>query len=122
MTLRDYVLTHKRNYWAGRVMLGQLLEALVFLYENNVSHRDLKSDNILLEFDSETEIPSVAIADFGSALTSSFQLFYDEFADLGGNLALRAPEIRRAQPGTMLNFHLNDTWAAGTLAYEIFTR
>lgn len=54
-TLREYVLTYKRNYWSGRVMFGQLLEALVFLYENNVSHRDLKSDNILLDFDNESK-------------------------------------------------------------------
>lgn len=55
MTLREYVLIHKRNYWTGRVMFGQLLEALVFLYENSVSHRDLKSDNILLDFDGESK-------------------------------------------------------------------
>jgi serine/threonine protein kinase len=46
-------MTHKRNYYCGRVLFGQLLEALVFLYENNVSHRDIKSDNILLSFDTE---------------------------------------------------------------------
>lgn len=50
MTLREYVLTMKRNYWTARVMFGQLLEAIVFLYEHTISHRDMKSDNILLDF------------------------------------------------------------------------
>jgi len=123
MTLREYVLSYKRNYWAGRVMFGQLLEALVFLYNNSVSHRDLKSDNILLDFDNDDDIPHLVLSDFGSAQTTSFILHYEnEFTDLGGNLSLRAPEIRRASPGTTLNYHLADTWAAGTIAYEIFTR
>lgn len=53
MTLREYVLTRKRNYWVGRVMYGQLLEALVYLYDHQISHRDMKSDNILLDFDDD---------------------------------------------------------------------
>lgn len=53
MTLREYVLTRPRNYWHGRVMFGQLLEAIVFLQEHLVSHRDIKSDNVLLDFDME---------------------------------------------------------------------
>lgn len=34
-------------------MFGQLLEAIVFLQEHLVSHRDIKSDNVLLDFDME---------------------------------------------------------------------
>jgi serine/threonine protein kinase len=49
------VLTHKRNYWTGRIMFGQLLEAIVFLHEQQVAHRDMKSDNILLDFDDESK-------------------------------------------------------------------
>lgn len=67
-------------------MFGQLMEALVFLYEQSVSHRDLKSDNILLDFDDERDIPHLVVSDFGSAQTASFYLNYDDFSDLGGNL------------------------------------
>lgn len=53
MTLREYVLIMKRNYWKARVMYAQLLEAITYLYDHTISHRDLKSDNILLDFDSD---------------------------------------------------------------------
>lgn len=51
-------------------------------------------------------------------------LYENEDTDLGGNLFLRAPEIRRARPhpGLLLDFKMADTWSVATLAYEIFTR
>uniref|UniRef100_A0A7E4ZVL3 non-specific serine/threonine protein kinase n=1 Tax=Panagrellus redivivus TaxID=6233 RepID=A0A7E4ZVL3_PANRE len=126
MTLYDYMRTCKRNYYTGRVMYGQLLEAIVFLNAHKISHRDMKSDNVLLEFDEEGEIPHLVLSDFGSALaTGSWEVPYpDDSIDLGGNAALRAPEIRRAKagPGVVLDFSMADTWSAATLGYEIFTR
>uniref|UniRef100_A0A183U195 non-specific serine/threonine protein kinase n=1 Tax=Toxocara canis TaxID=6265 RepID=A0A183U195_TOXCA len=126
MTLREYVLTVKRNYWIARVMLGQLLEAIVFLYEHTISHRDMKSDNILLDFDSPEEAPHLVLSDFGCALaTGSWLVPYpDDTIDLGGNLALRAPEIRCAHPGPgqIVDFRMADLWACATLGYEMYTR
>ncbi|KAI6228155.1 Protein kinase domain-containing protein [Aphelenchoides besseyi] len=125
MTLREYCLTHKRNYWAARVMFGQLLEAIVFLYDNRTVHRDLKSDNVLLDFNSDDEIPHLVLSDFGSAMSNSLTLRYEnEFTNLGGNISLRAPEITRTKlmPGILLDYSLADLWSCGTLGYEIFTR
>lgn len=50
--------------------------------------------------------------------------FSADYVDLGGNLQTRAPEIRTARPDpeTVLDFRMADTWAAGTIAYEIFAR
>uniref|UniRef100_A0A1I8BUR5 non-specific serine/threonine protein kinase n=1 Tax=Meloidogyne hapla TaxID=6305 RepID=A0A1I8BUR5_MELHA len=128
MTLQNYLKSHKRNYLQGRIMFGQLMEAIVFLHKNTICHRDMKSDNILLDFDFEDEVPHLVLSDFGSALSNDDWILHSasdgEFSDLGGNLALRAPEIRRIRPGfkSWINYEMADTWAAGTLAYEIFTR
>jgi PTEN induced putative kinase 1 len=126
MTLREYMITQKRNYWTSRVMYGQLLEAIVFLYDHCISHRDMKSDNCLCDFDYDGEVPHVVLSDFGSALSTGswkVQYPYDD-VDLGGNLCLRAPEIRRAKPGKgkEVDFEMADTWAAATLGYEMTTR
>ncbi|VDN32691.1 unnamed protein product [Gongylonema pulchrum] len=126
MTLREYVLTCKRNFWIGRVMFGQLLEAIVYLYDRRISHRDIKSDNILLDFDTEEDVPHLVLSDFGCALaTGTWKVrYHSDTVDLGGNLALRAPEIRcaRPDPDQLVDFRMADLWAAATIGYEIFTR
>ncbi|KAI1720270.1 protein kinase domain-containing protein [Ditylenchus destructor] len=132
MTLYDYrrdkhrFTDPKSTHLKGRVMLAQLLEAIVFLYNNKISHRDIKSDNILLEFDHEDEVPHLVLSDFGSALsTGSWKVKYpNEHIDLGGNIATRAPEITRQipAPNVVLDFSMADTWSCATIAYEIFTR
>ncbi|KJH52025.1 hypothetical protein DICVIV_01726 [Dictyocaulus viviparus] len=128
MTLRDYVkdFSRKRSYHVARVLFGQLLEGCVFLYENMVSQRDMKSDNILLEFNVPDEIPHLVISDFGCALATGswFVKYVDDTIDLGGNVKMRAPEIILASCGidSIVDFRMADTWAAGALGYEIFTR
>ncbi|KAK6738859.1 hypothetical protein RB195_020760 [Necator americanus] len=128
MTLRSYLVDLKRKCSdrVARILFGQLLEGCVFLYDNIVAQRDMKSDNILLEFDDPEEVPHLVISDFGCALATGSWLvkYVDDTIDLGGNRRTRAPEIVVAEPSTdcVLDFRMADTWAVGTLGYEIFTR
>jgi len=73
----------------------QLLEGLAFLERNMISHRDLKSDNLLI--DSTSEWLTLVIADFGSCFDGrpyNMKLPYQsEYVDKGGNPALLAPEV-----------------------------
>uniref|UniRef100_A0A8R1HP44 non-specific serine/threonine protein kinase n=1 Tax=Caenorhabditis japonica TaxID=281687 RepID=A0A8R1HP44_CAEJA len=125
-TLHEYVWTHDRNYWTGRILMAQLLEACTYLHKHHVSQRDMKSDNILLQYDIENEIPQLVIADFGCALASGdWNIDYEcEDVSLGGNAKTRAPEISTAKPGknVKVNFEMADTWSSGGLSYEILTR
>ncbi|CAD5211034.1 unnamed protein product [Bursaphelenchus okinawaensis] len=122
-TLREYTLRHNMTQRAGQVLFGQLLEALAYLGDNGITHRDMKSDNILLNYDCDEEIPHLVLSDFGSALVNGFKLTYvDEFTDMGGNLALRAPEISRKtlSTGQVLDYSKADLWSAGAIGYEMF--
>ncbi|KAF7639929.1 Protein kinase domain-containing protein [Meloidogyne graminicola] len=88
MTLQQYLKSYKRNYLQVRIMFGQLMEAIVFLHKNKICHRDMKSDNILLDFDFEEEVPHLVLSDFGSALSNGDWIINcssdGEFSNLGG--------------------------------------
>lgn len=126
MTLKEYMEKIRMNYAKFRVIFGQILEAIVFLYDEKISHRDLKTDNILLNFSAEEEFPHVAVCDFGCAFSSgSWKLHYtDSDMDLGGNIDHRPPEVTSAHPSphTWIDFSKADVWAAGLIGYEIFDR
>lgn len=51
MTLREYLNNSAPNYLTRTLLFGQLMEAIVYLSEQRISHRDIKSDNVLLNFD-----------------------------------------------------------------------
>lgn len=92
---------------------------------NNIAHRDLKSDNILLDL-ADPHNPLAVISDFGCCLaeqSSDLSVSYTTYdIDKGGNTALMAPEIISKKPGpfSKLNYSKSDLWAVGALGYEIF--
>lgn len=114
--------------WRTRILIfAQMLEGVAHLHRYGVAHRDLKSDNILIDLNDDVH-PVVVLSDFGCCLadrTHGLQLPYTSAdIDKGGNAALMAPEIIAQQPGTfsVLDYTKADLWACGALAYEVFGR
>ncbi|CAO2589668.1 Serine/threonine-protein kinase PINK1, mitochondrial [Lemmus lemmus] len=124
-TLRQYLQEHTPSPRLATMMTLQLLEGVDHLVQQGIAHRDLKSDNILVELDSDS-CPWLVISDFGCCLADErlgLQLpFTSWYVDLGGNGSLMAPEVSTARPGprTVVDFSKADTWAVGAIAYEIF--
>lgn len=108
------------------LLFAQLLEGVAHLYRYGVAHRDLKSDNILIDTSLEDRFPLLTLSDFGCCIADKYNglcIPYPSFdIDKGGNTALMAPEIITKMPGkfSILDYSKSDLWACGTIAYEIF--
>lgn len=107
------------------IIFAQLLEAVAHLNRSGVAHRDLKSDNILIDTSTDS-LPLLVLSDFGCCLAdkkNGLRLPYSSGEiDKGGNQALMAPEIISKEPSmfAVLNYAKSDLWACGAIGYEIF--
>ncbi|XP_011633507.2 serine/threonine-protein kinase PINK1, mitochondrial [Pogonomyrmex barbatus] len=69
MTLKQYITDRNIDMRISILLLAQLLEAVAHMNANGIAHRDLKSDNILLDLSEETDnSPSLVVTDFGCVL------------------------------------------------------
>jgi PTEN induced putative kinase 1 len=124
-SLNEFLANQEVSMRTRILLFAQLLEAAAHMNRYGVAHRDLKSDNILIETNVDSA-PILVISDFGCCLADKdhgLKLPYSsEEITKGGNAALMAPEIINKSPGTfsVLNYTKSDLWAIGTIAYEIF--
>jgi serine/threonine protein kinase len=94
-------------------MAQQVLQALAYMHEKNVVHRDIKLSNFLLTMDG-----TLKVCDFGLA-----RGLHDENADLiltplVVTLWYRAPELLLGETHYSTSV---DLWAAGCIFYELIT-
>ncbi|KAB1269207.1 Serine/threonine-protein kinase PINK1; mitochondrial [Camelus dromedarius] len=124
-TLRQYLCENTPSPRLATVMTLQLLEGVDHLVQQGIAHRDLKSDNILVDLDADG-CPWLVITDFGCCLADEhigLQLpFTSWYVDRGGNGCLMAPEVCTACPGprAVIDYSKADAWAVGAITYEIF--
>jgi len=104
--LREYMIkiglppTHKKSKW-----FSQTVEALKYCYNRGVMHRDVKSENLMLNRDE-----NIKLIDFGFATQDLIS------TKICGTLECMAPEIIL---GLEYNYKV-DVWSLGILLFELF--
>lgn len=99
----------------ARYLFYQIFHGVKYLHENNVVHRDLKPDNILLS--SCDEFPIVKITDFGLSKLTRYEESLRTFV---GTVAFTAPEILQ-ENGDAHYTNKVDTWSLGVILYLCLT-
>ncbi|CAH1642629.1 unnamed protein product [Spodoptera littoralis] len=92
-----------------KCLMTQLLEAVQHLHDNNIIHRDLKTDNILLSQDGVLKV-----ADFGLAREYGFPL--QQYTPGVGTRWYRAPELLLLSPEYSTPV---DMWSVGCIFAEL---
>jgi serine/threonine-protein kinase ULK/ATG1 len=87
----------------------QILDGLEYLYNNQVLHRDIKPQNILIHND------SIKISDFGFAKSFEKSELITTFC---GSPLYMAPEILKDRKYS----EKSDIWSLGVLLYELLTK
>ena len=128
------LLDNLKKYWANfrrpfseeivQYLMKQIVSAIQYLHLNKIIHRDLKLDNILVNFPSEYDKNAlnmmncvVKIIDFGFATQLSSGLTYTV---LGTPTNMDPVILEKINTGMNIGYNEQvDIWSLGTICYEM---
>ncbi|MBQ1900356.1 MAG: serine/threonine protein kinase, partial [Erysipelotrichaceae bacterium] len=100
-------IPYKEAVWMMKQLAGALMEA----HRNNVIHRDVKSQNVLIKDDG-----TIKLSDFGIALANGAMQITKKDSVLG-SVHYLAPELSRGKQASMQS----DIYSLGIVFYELLT-
>ena len=136
--LSDYLNKYKEKYHAKafpeeivQYLMKQIIDALIYIHDLNIIHRDLKLENIMVNFDSDIDKQNlnmmkakIKIIDFGFAimLSSKFSLTNSAV----GTFMYMDPKILKEFDNQILVDKSRgygkevDIWSLGCICYQLF--
>lgn len=97
---------HRILEYDARIIFQQIVEAVAYLHEENITHRDLKMQNILID-----EKFSIKLIDFGFASRTTPKKRFSVFC---GTYSYMSPELVNRVP---YDGKGSDVWSLGVLLY-----
>ena len=116
--LFDILLERKRGFNAEEIknILLQLNNAFNLMKKNNIIHRDIKTNNILVKYLNEEKTKyKVLLCDYG--ISKQIQLMTRKYMSHVGTQYYTAPEILNDE---VYNYKC-DLWSLGITIYEMYT-
>ena len=112
VTLQEKIISKKTNI---KKYLKQILEAMVFLENNNIIHGDLKPENIMLDFEDNIKIIDFELSSI-IGIDKCFPITYQ-------TLWYRSPELLKAEilKGLLKLSHSIDMWSIGCIFGEMLS-
>uniref|UniRef100_A0A8C2XNE1 Serine/threonine-protein kinase n=1 Tax=Cyclopterus lumpus TaxID=8103 RepID=A0A8C2XNE1_CYCLU len=96
----------------AKIIMKQLVDAAIDLQEKHIFHRDIKTENLLIE--TGMKLPRVRVIDFGLSCFSEEDDVYSTFYGKKSSFTpFAAPELIRGTPVSVAT----DVWSVGVLAY-----
>ncbi|CAM3647065.1 serine/threonine-protein kinase [Parendozoicomonas haliclonae] len=114
---KDLLLTLRDNYRQfnedlARQIITTVAETVHYLHHNNIAHRDLKGENIMLSLTEDMQLESLKIIDFGLSALSNGKKYPTK--NFPGSIDYAAPETIRGDPN--VDFKENEIWTLGVLS------
>lgn len=95
-----------------REVLGQVLDALAYVHEHGVVHRDVKPENVLFD-----QVGRARLADFGVSRSIEAVTRHTKAGETFGSSLYMSPEQARGE----LPDGRSDLYSVGAIAYELLT-
>jgi serine/threonine protein kinase len=129
--LKKYMDRHKKAFPEEIVqhLMRQIIEGLYYLHSKKIIHRDLKLDNIMINFDSEADKENlnmmkarVKIIDFGFAIQLTSEKKDLTYSAVGSPINMDPIILNKFSKRKDPNLGYDekaDIWSIGTVCYEL---